>query len=50
METTTYAKLDNMPLISTNFKMSEEQKNAFCVVCEDCGDNGIVYQESKGGE
>ena len=46
---TTHAKLDNMPLISTDFKMTEEEKNAFCVVCEDCGDNGIVYSGKKYG-
>ena len=34
-KTTTSAKLDNMPLISTDYKMTEEEKNAFCDVCED---------------
>ena len=50
METTTsYAKLDGMPMISTDFKMSKEMKDAFCIVCEDCGDKGIfAYQESEG--
>ena len=47
-KTITYAKLDNMPMISTDFKMSKEMKDAFCVVCEDCGDKGIfAHQESE---